>query len=73
VNRQRLSPARWIKSWTTTVPVLAVVVLVLTWGRTLPRAVVVIVALVLAGVVLAAVHHAEVVAARVASLSGPSS
>ncbi len=46
-------------------PVLAVVLLVLTWGRDLPGAVVVLVTLVLAGAVLAAVHHAEVVAHRV--------
>src|SRR5919107_2851158 len=35
------------------------------WGRDLPPLVVVLVALVLAGAVLAAVHHAEVVAHRV--------
>ncbi len=53
------------KAWTTVVPVLAVVLLVLTWGRGLPGAVVVLVTVVLAGAVLAAVHHAEVVAHRV--------
>jgi Ca2+:H+ antiporter len=42
-----------------------VVVLALTWGRDLPPLVVVLVALVLGGAVLAAVHHAEVVAHRV--------
>ncbi|TQJ48281.1 Ca2+:H+ antiporter [Streptomyces sp. SLBN-115] len=46
-------------------PALAVVLLVLTWGRDLPGTVVVVVTLVLAGSVLAAVHHAEVVAHRV--------
>lgn len=46
-------------------PVLAVVLLVFTWGRDLPGAVVVLVSLVLAGAVLAAVHHAEVIAHRV--------
>lgn len=51
--------------WTYVVPVLAVVLLVFTWGRDLPGAVVVLVTLVLAGAVLAAVHHAEVVAHRV--------
>ncbi|MFG2572033.1 calcium:proton antiporter [Streptomyces sp. NPDC048481] len=51
--------------WTSLVPVLAVVLLVLTWGRDLPGAVVALVTLVLAGAVLAAVHHAEVVAHRV--------
>ncbi len=53
------------RAWTTAVPVLAVVLLVLTWGRSLPAAVVVLVTVVLAGAVLAAVHHAEVVAHRV--------
>ncbi|ANS64488.1 ionic transporter integral membrane protein [Streptomyces lincolnensis] len=46
-------------------PLLAVVMLVLTWGRDLPGAVVALVTVVLAGAVLAAVHHAEVVAHRV--------
>ncbi|MFD7990849.1 calcium:proton antiporter [Streptomyces mexicanus] len=53
------------RAWTTVVPVLAVVLLALTWGRDLPAAVVVLVCVVLAGSVLAAVHHAEVVAHRV--------
>ncbi|GAA4950502.1 ionic transporter y4hA [Streptomyces caelestis] len=51
--------------WTTLVPVLAVVLLALTWGRELPGWVVVLVTAILAGSVLAAVHHAEVVAHRV--------
>ncbi|WP_328882382.1 calcium:proton antiporter [Streptomyces sp. NBC_00299] len=51
--------------WTYLVPVLAVVLLAFTWGRDLPGAVVALVTLVLAGAVLAAVHHAEVVAHRV--------
>ncbi|MCW6010366.1 ionic transporter y4hA [Micromonospora sp. CPCC 205371] len=51
--------------WTVSVPVLAVVALILTWGRDLPGVVVAIVAAFLAGAVLAAVHHAEVVAHRV--------
>jgi Ca2+:H+ antiporter len=46
-------------------PVLALVVLVLAWHRDLPTVVVVLVALVLGSAVLAAVHHAEVVAHRV--------
>jgi Ca2+:H+ antiporter len=45
--------------------VAAVVLLALTWGRDLPAAAVALVTLVLAGAVLAAVHHAEVVAHRV--------
>ncbi|MFF6784305.1 calcium:proton antiporter [Streptomyces sp. NPDC012510] len=51
--------------WTAVVPGTAVVLLVLTWGRELPGAAVAVVTLVLAGAVLAAVHHAEVVAHRV--------
>jgi Ca2+:H+ antiporter len=52
-------------SWTTVVPLVALVVLAVTWGRHLPPVFAVVVALVLAGAVLAAVHHAEVVAHRV--------
>ncbi|MFI5883928.1 calcium:proton antiporter [Streptomyces sp. NPDC051554] len=52
--------------WTTLVPVLAAVLLIFTWGRKdLPAVVVALVTLVLAGAVLAAVHHAEVIAHRV--------
>ncbi len=51
--------------WTTVVPLFAVVLLILTWGRSLPVAVVVLVTVVLAGAVLSAVHHAEVIAHRV--------
>src|SRR3954453_8454928 len=52
-------------SWATVVPVVALVVLGLTWGRSLAPPLTVVVALILAGAVLAAVHHAEVVAHRV--------
>jgi Ca2+:H+ antiporter len=52
-------------SWVVIVPMLALVVLALTWGRDLVPLLVALVALVLAGAVLAAVHHAEVVAHRV--------
>ncbi|MER5884559.1 ionic transporter y4hA [Streptomyces sp. NPDC001941] len=54
-----------LQRWTALVPVLAVVLLVLTWGRSLPGGLVAVVGLLLAGAVLAAVHHAEVVAHRV--------
>ncbi|GAA2618203.1 ionic transporter y4hA [Streptomyces spororaveus] len=47
------------------VPVVALVALVFSWGRDLPGFAVGLVALCLAGAVLAAVHHAEVVAHRV--------
>jgi Ca2+:H+ antiporter len=52
-------------SWTVVVPIAAVAVLGLAWGRSLTPLVVVGVAVLLAGAVLAAVHHAEVVAHRV--------
>jgi Ca2+:H+ antiporter len=51
--------------WTTAVPLLAVLLLIATWGRDPATAVLVLVGLFLAGAVLAAVHHAEVVAHRV--------
>jgi Ca2+:H+ antiporter len=51
--------------WTTYTPILAIVALILTWGRDLPPPLVVLVALFLAAAVLAAVHHAEVVAHKV--------
>ncbi|ROO84610.1 Ca2+:H+ antiporter [Actinocorallia herbida] len=54
-----------MKTWTTALPVLAVIALIFTLGRQPPGIVVVIVALLLAGAVLAAVHHAEVIAHRV--------
>jgi Ca2+:H+ antiporter len=52
-------------AWTVAVPVLGLVVLVATWGRELPIPLAAAVGLVLAGSVLTAVHHAEVVAAKV--------
>ncbi len=52
-------------AWTVVVPILAVIALVVTWERTLPTWAVVVVAIILVGAVLAAVHHAEVVAHRV--------
>ncbi|MFV5997119.1 calcium:proton antiporter [Streptomyces sp. NPDC056231] len=51
--------------WTVVVPIVAAVALVLSWGRVLPAFAVGVVALCLAGAVLAAVHHAEVIAHRV--------
>ena len=56
---------RALVSWTFLAPVLALVLLVLTWGRYPPYAVVVLVGVALGAAVLAAVHHAEVVAHRV--------
>ncbi|WP_190184075.1 calcium:proton antiporter [Streptomyces cirratus] len=54
-----------LTDWTVVVPVVALGALVLSWGRDLPGFAVALVSLCLAGAVLAAVHHAEVVAHRV--------
>jgi Ca2+:H+ antiporter len=54
-----------VASWTALVPVAAIFVLTFAWGRELAGAVVILVSALLAGAVLAAVHHAEVVAHRV--------
>ena len=51
--------------WTTAVPLLALVTLAFTWSAKPGAPVLVVVALLLGGSVLAAVHHAEVVAHRV--------
>lgn len=53
-------------SWTTVVPILGILLLAVTWPqKDLHPVFVAVVALVLAGTVLAAVHHAEIVALRV--------
>lgn len=52
-------------SWTVFVPLLAILALAATWGRDPGWLLAIIVAVVLAGAVLAAVHHAEVIAHRV--------
>lgn len=64
-RRTRTAPADLLRHWTTAVPLLALAVLAPTWGLTLGPVLVVVVAAVLIGAVLAAVHHAEVVAHRV--------
>ncbi|WP_459968272.1 calcium:cation antiporter [Mycobacterium sp. MUNTM1] len=56
--------SKW-SSWNVVVPVLSVVVLVLIWGESLGPVLVGVAALFLIGAVIAAVHHAEVVAHRV--------
>jgi Ca2+:H+ antiporter len=55
----------YLSHWTVYVPILAVAALLLTWGRDLSPPAVILVAVFLAAAVLAAVHHAEVVAHRV--------
>ncbi|GAA0410507.1 ionic transporter y4hA [Microbispora corallina] len=57
---------RWLRwRWTLFVPAIALITLALTWGRALAPVMVVVAAVFLAGAVLAAVHHAEVIAHRV--------
>ncbi|MCA2265539.1 ionic transporter y4hA [Mycobacterium marseillense] len=57
--------SRDVLSWNVVVPVLAVVVLAGIWGEKLGPVLVAVAALFLVGAVVAAVHHAEVVAHRV--------
>ncbi|WP_248582501.1 ionic transporter y4hA [Nocardioides sp. InS609-2] len=51
--------------WTVWAPILGIVLLVSTWGRDLAGPLVTVIAAFLIGAVLAAVHHAEVVAHKV--------
>jgi Ca2+:H+ antiporter len=57
--------ARLRSSWVVVVPAVALIALVATWQRSLPIAAVAVVGVILIAAVLAAVHHAEVVAHRV--------
>ncbi|MBP0451626.1 ionic transporter y4hA [Kitasatospora sp. RG8] len=59
-----------IAQWTVVVPVASLVLLVLTWHRDVPGWVVAQVACFLGAAVLAAVHHAEVIAHRVGEPMG---
>jgi Ca2+:H+ antiporter len=61
----RVASRLHLDRWTAVVPPLALVLLAFTWGRDLPGYLVAIVAVFLTAAVLAAVHHAEVVAHRV--------
>ncbi|MFN8075016.1 MAG: hypothetical protein U0Q15_06300 [Kineosporiaceae bacterium] len=60
-----MTTLRWAARWTMWTPPVAVVVLAGVWGRDLSTVAAVLVAVVLGAAVLAAVHHAEVVAHRV--------
>ncbi|OIV35803.1 ionic transporter y4hA [Mangrovactinospora gilvigrisea] len=51
--------------WTTLLPVLGIIALAFTWGTYPPGWVVAVCAVILAGAVLSAVHHAEVIAHKV--------
>lgn len=65
VDEEASAPRRRTLTWANGMPLVALVALVLTWGRDLGPVLVALVALLLGGAVLAAVHHAEVVAHRV--------
>jgi Ca2+:H+ antiporter len=65
VSRSPLRNLLRMLSWTVVVPVLAVLVMIATWGSKPAAVVLVIAGALLASSVLAAVHHAEVVAHRV--------
>jgi len=54
----------WV-NWRVPAPLVGVLVLAVAWGRTPPPVLTVLIAVVMAAAVLAAVHHAEVVAHRV--------
>lgn len=54
-----------LPAWTTVTPILAAACLALVWGRVPGALLVGVIALVLGGAVIGAVHHAEVVASRV--------
>jgi Ca2+:H+ antiporter len=64
-DRMAVTLRSTLRRWTAFVPMLAALLLALTWGRGISIVVVVLVAVALGGSVLAAVHHAEVVAHRV--------
>src|SRR5688572_22473935 len=55
--RMSLSIRSTLTSWTTLVPVMAMIVLAAAWGREVAGVLVVLVTVLLAGAVLAAVHH----------------
>ncbi len=57
--------SRPLQAWTTILPVASILLLAAAWGRHPGDAVLAVLALFLVGAVLAAVHHAEVVAHRV--------
>ena len=60
-----MSGRRLITRWPTLVPITALVVLVAIWGSKPGTVILVLAGLLLGGAILAAVHHAEVVAHRV--------
>lgn len=59
------SIAAHTRQWIVAAPILAVIIMAAAWGRDLPAVAVVVVVVALVGAVLAAVHHAEVIAHRV--------
>ena len=64
-ERQSWRPPAWVRDWTVWVPVIGAILVALAWGWELGQVLAATVAALLAASVLAAVHHAEVVAHRV--------
>lgn len=58
-------PVKLYADWRFLAPPVAILVLAASWGRDLPALLLAVIAVVLGAAVLAAVHHAEVVAHRV--------
>ncbi|MGZ8735833.1 MAG: hypothetical protein ACXWW7_01570, partial [Nocardioides sp.] len=56
------APRTLVRTWPAAAPIVGLAALVATWGRDIPGVVVGLVAVALAGAVVAAVHHAEVIA-----------
>jgi Ca2+:H+ antiporter len=64
-RRPSWRPPAWARDWTVLVPFIGTILVAVAWGWEVGAVMVVVVAVLLAGSVLAAVHHAEVVAHRV--------
>ena len=58
-------PPPWVRDWTVWIPLIGAILVALAWGWEIAPLMVGVVAVLLAASVLAAVHHAEVVAHRV--------
>ena len=65
VRSSRRWSLEWLRDWTVVVPIIGAVVVALAWGGDVGTPFAILIGLLLAASVLAAVHHAEVVAHRV--------
>ena len=64
-SRRGPSLPAWLRDWTIVVPMIGAATVAVGWGMTLGPILVVVAGVLLGGSVLAAVHHAEVIAHRV--------